>query len=358
LKNLLRNVGDAVYQDDRSRLVAAEALLRLHPERWGDDEDVQHALERFIEREGNERAAISLIGAFNVKSRFDWLIERAAEAGSDAPGPEAIGAYLRVLGEDSLRRAIDKQPPAKRRELLLAIGASGDNRMIPILLPELANADLQVSTRVQILRALAATRAGSLEVIELARTGRFPDQLRETAAALFAQSMYHPIRTEASTVFPLPRMKGSGDLPAMTDLLVRIGDPTRGRKVFQSATCAQCHQVHGTGTSLGPDLSHIGSKLAKRGIYQKILTPSASISESYRLVTVVARDGRETMGFVIGESDDEIALQMIAGPVVEFAKDAVLRRTESDESLMPAGLHQLMTPDELVDLVEYLATLK
>ena len=67
----------------------------------------------------------------------------------------------------------------------------------------------------------------------------------------------------------------------MGDLLVFKGDPENGKKVFSNSTCSQCHVVNSEGVNYGPNLSKIGDKLSKRGLYLAILDPSAGISPTY-----------------------------------------------------------------------------
>jgi len=51
-------------------------------------------------------------------------------------------------------------------------------------------------------------------------------------------------------------------------------------------------------------------------------------------------------------------LKTVGGIVTRFRKNEITSRAQQKLSLMPAGLAQLMTQQELVDLVEFLASLK
>ncbi len=163
---------------------------------------------------------------------------------------------------------------------------------------------------------------------------------------------------EGARLFPMPALQGDETVPLVTDLLPRSGDPRRGEQVFEAVGCRECHVIDGAGTSFGPDLSRIGDKLSKVGLYESILDPSGGISPSYALYDLTLRDGREVSGFIVSETADAVTLHMQAGVVSDFARSEVLARRASPLSAMPSDLQRQMTVDDLVDLVEYMATLR
>ena len=122
--------------------------------------------------------------------------------------------------------------------------------------------------------------------------------------------------------------------------------------------CRECHVIDGAGTNFGPDLSRIGDKLSKVGLYESILDPSGGISPSYALYDLTLRDSREVSGFIVSETPVAVTLQMQGGVVSDFAKSEVLARGASSLSAMPSDLQRQMSVDDLVDLVEYMTTLR
>ena len=60
----------------------------------------------------------------------------------------------------------------------------------------------------------------------------------------------------------------------------------------------------------------------------------------------------------MSDTADEIAVKSQGGIVTRYKKSEVTKREQQKLSIMPAGLQQTMSPEELVDLVEYLASLK
>jgi putative heme-binding domain-containing protein len=107
----------------------------------------------------------------------------------------------------------------------------------------------------------------------------------------------------------------------------------------------------------GPELTQIGDKLDKEGLYRAILYPDEGISNGYESVLITLNDGTQSMGVIASETDAAITLTMPGGGSVTHTKDRVKTNERSDRSIMPA-LAGAMTEQELVDLVQYLSALK
>jgi putative heme-binding domain-containing protein len=157
----------------------------------------------------------------------------------------------------------------------------------------------------------------------------------------------------------LPEAKDREPLPPLSDLLKRTGNVENGRIVFHSSgTCTKCHVVNGLGRELGPDLSEIGNKLSKPALYESILYPSAGLSHNYESWTVVTKDGEVLSGLLVSETPEEIQLKDENAIVHAIKSGEIEIRQKQDVSLMPADLQKVMTARDLVDVVEYMTTLK
>jgi putative heme-binding domain-containing protein len=161
-------------------------------------------------------------------------------------------------------------------------------------------------------------------------------------------------------LLPLPLGKNSMQLPSISELAQMKGDAAKGAEVFrlEIVGCNKCHQVNGQGTDFGPDLSEIGGKLGKDALYESILDPSAGISFGYETWQLELKNGDEAFGLIVSETADEVALKVAGGIVTRYPKSEIIKRQKQTLSIMPAGLQQTMTKEELVDLVEYLVSLK
>jgi putative heme-binding domain-containing protein len=238
------------------------------------------------------------------------------------------------------------------------LGNTGVASANQLLVETLQDEGLDWAVRDQAVRSLVRNRSGIEVAVDLAKAGKFPEDLKEVAGAAITRSMNMAAVDEAKKYFPQPPLKNDQELPQMTVLLNYIGDAERGKPIFTTATCNQCHIINGEGTNFGPDLSQIGTKLSKTGLYESIIDPSAAISPEYKLHSFALEDGSELLGLLVSETADTITMRLEGGAVTEYPAEDVVDRHQSLLSPMPTDLQNQISLDELVDLVEYLRTLK
>jgi putative heme-binding domain-containing protein len=168
------------------------------------------------------------------------------------------------------------------------------------------------------------------------------------------------LQKRARELLPLPVMQNAQSLAPVAELIERKGSTGRGEGIFNSAVagCANCHQVNGKGIDFGPNLSEIGSKLAKEALYESILDPNAGISFGFEAWTVELKSGDELYGLIVSETPESVAIKTTGGIITKCRPNEIVRREKGTLSVMPAGLQQNMSTQDLVDLVEYLASLK
>ena len=145
--------------------------------------------------------------------------------------------------------------------------------------------------------------------------------------------------------------------PAMAELINMSGDAVKGKVVFTNS-CTMCHLVNNEGIDFGPKLSEIGTKLSKEGMYMSILHPNAGIGFGYETFEIKTKSGDTYQGIIVSKNETDIVLRIPGGIVKSFKTSALKSYKQLPESLMPEGLADGMSTTELVDLIEYLSTLK
>ncbi len=149
------------------------------------------------------------------------------------------------------------------------------------------------------------------------------------------------------------------DLDAWMKLVGEGGDPDNGWRVFFSSTggkCASCHAKGGRGAGVGPDLTSIAGNLDRRRILDSILNPSREIGPMYTTWKVLTKDGRAIAGLKlngggIGESNRYL---LADSTTVDVAQAEIEMQESSDKSIMPEGLAQLLSLEDLRDLLAFL----
>ena len=149
-------------------------------------------------------------------------------------------------------------------------------------------------------------------------------------------------------------------LVASTVALLRSGvrgSVGRGDKIFERV-CSQCHQLHGKGYEVGPNITGNGRGNLDQ-LVSNVLDPSLVIGEAFQAKTVLTTDGEVVAGLVAAENDRYLKIKVQGGKVIEFDKRTDIEQVKtSSKSLMPEGLETQLTEQELVDLFAYLCLLK
>lgn len=130
------------------------------------------------------------------------------------------------------------------------------------------------------------------------------------------------------------------------------GDGARGKTVFDK-TCAACHTLFGEGGNIGPDLT-AADRNNTRYLVENIVSPNLMIRPEYVSYNVATKDGRTLNGFVVESNEQSVTLLDLAGQRTTFARANLDRMEASPISLMPEGLLQSLSLQEVRDLFAYL----
>ena len=150
------------------------------------------------------------------------------------------------------------------------------------------------------------------------------------------------------------------DVEAKVDaMLAKLGpgDAIRGLQLFRSSktACSSCHRLGYVGGEIGPELSRIGGSRTRRALLEAILFPSARLEQSYQPTRVLTLDGQVYNGIVKNTSNSKtLDLQLTADKTISLATSEIERQEPSQVSIMPAGMLELLNPEELADLLALL----
>jgi putative membrane-bound dehydrogenase-like protein len=138
------------------------------------------------------------------------------------------------------------------------------------------------------------------------------------------------------------------------------GDVRRGQVVFHSekAACFSCHAIGYRGGNVGPDLTRIGAVRSENELLESIVFPSSSLVRSFESIAVATADGKIYNGLLRGETADELRLATGVNQEARIARREIEEVRPSAVSIMPAGLDQQLTHQELADLVAFLKACK
>ncbi len=144
-----------------------------------------------------------------------------------------------------------------------------------------------------------------------------------------------------------------GRILAVSQVLAQgAGDPLRG-KPLAVKHCLNCHQLFGQGEKIGPDLTAADRKNLDV-LLQNVVDPSAIIREGYQQYVVTTTDGRIYSGLLAESTPDKVTVLDARGLRTPLARREVESVTRAESSLMPEGILDTLSDQEIRDLFAYL----
>lgn len=203
--------------------------------------------------------------------------------------------------------------------------------------------------------------------VDGANLNRHLESFRREALAAIPPDQRTPLQTLAET--PLAGAQLIPPQPrefvrnwTMADVLPHLDQADygrnfdRGRRAFIDTQCYACHRLGNTGGAIGPELTGVRSKYGRRELLEALLEPSKVISEQFQNHRVFLHDGEDHIGRLIRESPDEIVLETdpLSATELTLPRSTVESLEPSPLSPMPEGLLQILTLDDILDLLAFL----
>ncbi len=316
----------------RSQLVSVLANLDLSQSSSVQDRLLQLAGETPTQSEQLALLAALPKGASIQDSKLEATLLQALQSENAGNLQAALQSLKRVhLSDASARRLLGLLDQLQPRSLAIAFEAI--NRL---------NSDALDSELLKTCQHLPAAKTLSMDQLRNAYRNRSKD-LQNLAEA---------------TVHQLTR--SSDDIESKVDAtLARLsnGDAIRGLTLFRSqkTACSGCHRIGYVGGEIGPELTRIGASRTRRALLEAILFPSARLEQSYQPTKVLTKDGQVYNGLTKRQIDaNHLELQLTVDKSVTIDVADIERQEPSSVSIMPSGMAELLTIQELSDLMALL----
>ncbi|HEY2154273.1 MAG TPA: c-type cytochrome, partial [Isosphaeraceae bacterium] len=288
---------------------------------------------------------------------------RSVVADSSAPTEDRLAAIDGLVAI----RAADLGPVlqplladrAVRAAALRALASTDHPETAPQILK--AYPSLDAPEKADALATLAARPASALVLLGAIASGAIPKSdinpsTMQALAAIGDARVKAAVAKVWASVRPSPAEKRSRieQLKAelTSDVLARA-DPSRGRAVFARA-CASCHTLFDAGGKIGPELT--GSQRTNLDyVLTHVVDPSSVVGSAFQVQVFATSDGRVLSGIVKTEDENTFTIQT-ANDVVLIPKRDLEARRSTGQSLMPEGLLDALSKDEVRDLIGYLAS--
>jgi putative heme-binding domain-containing protein len=278
---------------------------------------------------------------------------------------EQAASWLRVLALEVLLDTRDRATPAVYPLLLEArqpaelqsaaargVAATGDIGLVDRVLETWDQHAL--STRRILLSSLVSTVPLATRLVEAIASGTVSPAELDPASRDALRRL--PDRGLQKRIAELFRTPPSADRRAVTQryeaALKLKADAARGRSLFANH-CQSCHARNGQGAKVGPDLISVAGR-PKADLLVAILEPNREVAPDGAAVIVVTTEGQTFTGLLTEETPSTVRLRRPEGLEDLIPRSAVEALRPTGQSLMPEGLEQVLSVQDVADLIEYL----
>lgn len=312
-------------------------------------------------------AAARALGGWKVGAARPKLVELAtADATSRQVRQGAIEGLSSLGGADSIKvfeTLAASQAPVEVRALAVAGLAPLDLKAAGARAVDVLSSDTKNAVSAELMTAFL-TRQGGAQTLTAALAGKtLPRDVAQVALRTARGSgKPEPALIDAiSTAGKLAATSGPPTVAEVDTLVAAVraeGDAARGEALYRrnELQCLKCHAIAGAGGIVGPGLESIGASAQIDYLIYSLLEPTKAVKEGYHAITVATQDGQIFTGIKIRQSERELFLRDADGNEKAIPL-ANIEEQKPAGSIMPAGLVDSLTKQELVDLVRFLSEL-
>lgn len=333
-------------------------LSHLNPETVKQTPKAQEALKKILVSESvkGTQQFVNLVDRYQLKNQNEELLKITLAYPDSTMAGQAVRLLFDRGGTTLIKNALNDEDEVIPMAILTALSKVQTKISMALIESVINNQNRSLAVRQKAVESLGSGWSGETRLLQLVVEGNIPKELEPTAAMVLAVVSRESIRQEAAQHLKVENSKIEKELRDVSDFSKRTGKTANGKEIF-TKFCLSCHMVNGQGNDFGPALSEIGDKLPKEAIYEAIIRPDAGISFGYEGYILEMKDGNTAVGIISSETEGVISLKTPGGAAVNYDKTEIISRTQMNNSIMPK-LDQILTDEELVDLVEYLFSLK
>ena len=359
LRTLLPKLTALEKNQSRLDQIVVEALMRLEGVDIHSDPKLHQTVQRHLSQLKNDPSQLKIIQKLKVAGMADRLVDLAATWGENTQSVQALELAIEQGALPGLIKSLTDKDPDERTLALSKVLTLSNRKPVQDLRRTLID-DNNVSKviKVDAVVGLSRSKGFHAQLIELAKANKLPGEAKILIGATLRNSEDEAIKKAANELFPLVKTS-QNPLPPIEVLVKKNGNASEGKKLYNAvATCSQCHQVGIEGKNVGPALTEIGSKLSKDALYASILAPSAGISHNFEAFAARTDEDEVIIGLKVSDTPESVTIRDAKGIERTILRKNLEEIKKQEKSLMPENLQETMNEQGLVDLVEYLVSLK
>jgi putative heme-binding domain-containing protein len=331
-----------------------EAIRHMKPDYIADHPEVKTVLSSLLKQTSGKQY-LELVDYFQLKEESIRVLGMIISGDEKTKSGQVL--YNLPGGAELIRSTFFSGKETEQLALIEALRYQGKKESAQLLYEATVNPKFSKVVQMQAARIIGNAYPTEEFVLDLLDKKKFSAAYVPLVVESLQKAWRKSIRTKANSYLDKHQTEAKKSHPSMAELVQKSGDAVKGKMVFSNA-CAMCHLVNNEGIDFGPKLTEIGSKLSKEGMYMSVLHPNAGIGFGYETFEIKTKSGDSYQGIVVSKNETDIQLRIPGGMVKNFKTSALKSVKQLPESLMPEGLADGMSTTELVDLIDYLSTLK
>jgi putative membrane-bound dehydrogenase-like protein len=291
----------------------------------------------------------------------EQLLTQAVRVGSDTSASNSLRVEaIRLLGMMNYDEASAPliallgpgQPQAIQLAAIAALGRFAEAQVAAEIIQHWTNFPPQ--TRSAAVATLLSRQERATALLKAVESREINASELTTSQAKFLQNRRDPaVRELAMKVLGAtsdnPRAKV---VEAFQDSLQLRGDAAGGKSIYLQR-CSSCHRLGGDGYAVGPDLVTVKSA-GKEKTLANILDPNREVAPNYIAFEIETKDGESTIGIIANETTSTITVAQAYGRKEVIPRVNMKSMRSLSQSLMPEGLEQGLTKQDLANLLEYI----
>ena len=334
--------------------IASLALRQMDANALKMTSEIRNALINALEDAKGTMAYIDLVKKFELRDQRKELVRLAVTEKGSPLGLAAVDQLIRFAEFRAINSVLSSDDSLSMG-MMASMRGKGNKEIIVALQQLVRDSTQNLEVRRMAIQTLGSSWPGEEALLGEVKLKSFAESLKPAAAGILFNVYRGNIQREAEKYLTRPSVEGAG-FPSIKEMTASEGDLKNGETAYEKY-CSSCHQVGERGKKFGPELSGIGSKLSKDGLFRAVIYPDEGISHGYSSSMIRLLDGSEVMGIIINRTDSEIQINQPGGVVNTYSMAQVAAVEVSHRSLMPS-LAPVMKKQELIDLISYLSNLK
>jgi putative membrane-bound dehydrogenase-like protein len=291
-----------------------------------------------------------------------WEASRRLVA-DDAAGEADRLAAAQLLGHAASRRSADRDlllgmlrpqvPVGLQQTAVAALGRNTDPKVAELLVRDWKKHTPAIRTA--ILDTLLSRGSWTAALLRSLEDGCVPPgEVDPARRQRLLTRRDAALRGRAEAVFAHQAQPRAAVVESFRPALKLTGDRTAGAAVFKKL-CASCHRLANEGVEVGPDLAALNDK-SPEALLIAILDPNRAFEAKYTGFAVATVDGRVASGIITNESATSVTLLRQDGKQDLLLRNDIEEMSSSGQSLMPEGVEKDLRPQDLADLISFLAS--